>query len=103
MGVDETSKQDVEHRMRLEGREKVEQATAGDQKQAESEPKTAKYDSIDALADRQGAHCMSHVDFTLFLLPPAVHTCRGNAAQACQKRRIICHNTSPRARTLLLK
>lgn len=57
MGVDQSSKQDIEHKQRLEGREMVEQLAVEDQKKGKQEPKTARYDSIDPLAERQGASC----------------------------------------------
>lgn len=54
MGVNENSKQDREHRERLESGQRVQEKAEQESKAGEEQPKTAKYDSIDPLAEQGG-------------------------------------------------
>lgn len=54
MGVNKDSKQDTEHRERIQGKEKVQEETTEGHKDREPRSKTMKYASIDPLADQEG-------------------------------------------------
>ena len=54
MGVDKDSKQDTEHRERVEGKEKTQEEAAEGIKESSQQAKAAKYASIDPLADQEG-------------------------------------------------
>lgn len=67
MGVDKDSKQDKEHRERIQGKEKVQDEAAEDNKDTDQQrAKTMKYASIDPLADQEGESLTSNQ------LPPAM-------------------------------
>ena len=54
MGVNEDSKQDKQHKDRLESQEKAQERAKQETGEKEQHAKTTKYDSIDPLADQEG-------------------------------------------------
>ena len=60
MGVDKDSKQDTDHRERLEGKEKAQDEVAEGDKDTDQRVKTMKYASIDPLADQEGETLSRH-------------------------------------------
>lgn len=57
MGVHEDSNQDRQRKERLESRIMIQQDIERQKRDAQQQPKSAKYDSIDPLAAREGEYC----------------------------------------------
>ena len=60
MGVDKDSKQDKQHRERIEGKKKMQDEAAEGNKDTDQRVKTMKYASIDPLADQEGETLSCH-------------------------------------------